>query len=167
MLRVLDDPAALARAAADDLLAGVRAAAAAGRVFSAALSGGTTPRALFALLADPAGPYRAALPWDALSVFWGDERFVPPDDPESNYRAAYQGLLSRVPLPPERVHRIPADLPDPEDAARRYEATLWAGLGPAVLRWHRPFSRGRSTVAPPRRLPDGRRRPWHSRPQPR
>ncbi len=132
MILVLDDPAALARAAADELLGGARAAAAAGRVFSVALSGGTTPRALFALLADPAGPYRAALPWDALSVFWGDERCVPPDDPESNYRAAFQGLLSRVPVPPGRVHRIPADLPDPEDAARRYEATLRAELGPSA-----------------------------------
>ena len=62
-----------------------------------ALSGGTTPKALYELLAQE--PYRGLLPWDRIHVFWGDERFVPPDDARSNYRMAYTALLGHVPIP--------------------------------------------------------------------
>jgi 6-phosphogluconolactonase len=130
VIRVLDDPAALARAAADEMLEGARAA---GGAFRVALSGGKTPRALYALLSDPGEPYRAGLPWDRLHFYWGDERCVPPEDAESNYRSAFQGFLNRVPVPPERVRRIPADLPDPEEAARVYEEILRAELGEAPV----------------------------------
>lgn len=86
-----------------------------------ALSGGTTPRGLYNLLADPGAPYRAAVPWDRTQVFFGDERQVPPDHPESNYRMANEALLQRVPIPEEHVHRIRGENPDPDRAAEEYE----------------------------------------------
>src|SRR5262249_45955468 len=78
------------------------------------------PMRLYALLADPAAPFRAAIPWAATQVFFGDERHVPPDDPQSNYRMADEALLSRVPLPPGNVHRVEAELSDASEAAARY-----------------------------------------------
>ncbi|HTD53099.1 MAG TPA: 6-phosphogluconolactonase, partial [Thermoanaerobaculia bacterium] len=79
--------------------------------FRVALSGGETPRGVYALLAqDPA--LRASVPWDRTEVFWGDERHVPPEHPDSNYRMAKEALLSRVPIPASYVHRIRAELPD-------------------------------------------------------
>src|SRR5206468_220203 len=68
--------------------------------------------------------YRALVPWPALQVFWGDERHVPPDHDESNYRMAREALLSKVSLPAGNVHRIPAEDPDAAAAARAYETTL-------------------------------------------
>src|SRR4051794_34992204 len=125
-LRVVDDGAALARAAAEELarLAGdsVRAH---GR-FTVALSGGSTPRALFALLADPGGPYRDRIDWSALHVFWGDERHVPPDHPDSNYRMAREALLDHVPVPAANIHRILAEDPDAAHAAAQYDGVLAA-----------------------------------------
>jgi 6-phosphogluconolactonase len=86
--------------------------------FTLALSGGNTPRALYARLA--AGP---RLPWERMEICFGDERAVPPDSPESNYRMVKETLLTAPGLPPERVHRIRAELA-PEAAARDYEQTL-------------------------------------------
>jgi 6-phosphogluconolactonase len=68
-------------------------------------------------------PYREQMPWDAHHLFWGDERCVPPDNPGSNYRLAYEALLSRVPIPPDHVHRVLGEL-EPQAAARAYERTL-------------------------------------------
>jgi 6-phosphogluconolactonase len=90
-----------------------------------ALSGGTTPEATYRLLADPTGP-GAGVSWPDVHVFWGDERHVPPDAAESNYRMAREALLVRVPVPAAQVHRIPAEMPSAEDAARAYERTLRA-----------------------------------------
>jgi 6-phosphogluconolactonase len=90
--------------------------------FSVALSGGSTPRGLYALLARE--PFRAAIPWASCRFFWGDERHVPPDHPESNYRMARESLLSKVPVPESNVHRVPAELPDAGQAAERYEEVL-------------------------------------------
>jgi 6-phosphogluconolactonase len=123
-VRVLPDASAVQRAAAEEFSARVEAAVAARGVALVALSGGSTPRGLYALLADPALPYRARVPWAALHVFWGDERHVPPDHPDSNYRMAREALLARVPVPEASVHRIPAEDPDADRAARRYAATL-------------------------------------------
>ena len=95
--------------------------ASAGR-FSVALSGGSTPRALYRLLAEP--PFRGAIDWARVHIFWGDERFVPPNHPDSNYRAALEALVSRVPIPTENVHRIPTKVTDPKTAAAQYEETL-------------------------------------------
>src|SRR5262249_2359579 len=88
--------------------------------FSVALSGGNTPRAVFSLLAEQ---HSADLPWDRIHVFFGDERYVPSDHPESNYRMASEALLSCVPIRPENVHRIRTEL-DPESAAKDYETQL-------------------------------------------
>lgn len=131
MIEVLQDRAALARRLADVIAA--RAAASTGP-FSIALSGGATPKALYALLAQ--SPWRERMPWDRVQLYWGDERFVPPDHPDSNHRMAREALIDHVPIPSENVHPIPAD-GTPADAAARYAAILPArfdivllGLGP-------------------------------------
>jgi len=92
-----------------------------GRECYVALAGGSTPRGLYRLLTGE--PYRSQLSWEHLRVFWGDERMVPPDDPESNFRMAEEALLSHVPVPSEQVFRIEGELPAGE-AAVRYEAVL-------------------------------------------
>jgi 6-phosphogluconolactonase len=88
-----------------------------------ALSGGSTPQATFKLLADPAGPFAATVPWDKVQLFWVDERCVGPDHPESNYGVARELLLSKVAIPEANVFRMEGEL-DPEEAASRYESTL-------------------------------------------
>jgi 6-phosphogluconolactonase len=88
-----------------------------------AISGGSTPQATFKLLADPAGPFAASVPWGKLQLFWVDERCVGPEDAESNYGVARELLLSKVPIPAENVVRMEGEL-DPEVAASRYESTL-------------------------------------------
>ncbi|HVT57220.1 MAG TPA: 6-phosphogluconolactonase [Thermoanaerobaculia bacterium] len=121
-VRVFPDAAVLTRAAAEEFVRAMRGAA--GRWPSVALAGGGTPRALYQLLADCGEPFRGAVPWPQLHVFWGDERHVPPDHPESNYRMAREALLDRVPVEAAHVHRIAAEEPDAERAAERYEAEL-------------------------------------------
>ncbi len=91
------------------------------RACSIALAGGSTPRGFYRLLASE--PYRSQIDWDHLRVFWGDERTVPPDHQESNFRMAQETLLSRVPVPLTQVFRIEGELP-PKEAAVRYEAVL-------------------------------------------
>jgi 6-phosphogluconolactonase len=90
-------------------------------MFNVALSGGSTPRALYMQLAQP--PFARALPWEKIHVFWGDERAVPPEHPESNYRLAFQNLLAFMPIPLENIHRIKGELP-PEEAAVDYETHI-------------------------------------------
>ena len=97
-----------------------QAVATAGR-FTVALSGGSTPKGLYSLLATP--DYRERLPWPKVHFFWGDERCVPPDHPESNYRMVEQALLSKVNIPPENVHRMAREK-EPKTAAAEYEAAL-------------------------------------------
>ena len=117
------DAAALARRAAQYFveMAG-EAVAARGRA-RIAISGGSTPKAAFELLADPGQPWRGRMPWDKLDLYWVDERCVPPDDPESNYRMTREALLDHVPLRAEQIHRMEGEL-DPEAAAARYESEL-------------------------------------------
>jgi 6-phosphogluconolactonase len=88
-----------------------------------AISGGTTPKAAFELLADPAQPWFNRMPWPELDLYWVDERCVPPDHDDSNYRMTREALLDRVPLRPEQIHRIEGEL-EPEVSAARYEAEL-------------------------------------------
>jgi 6-phosphogluconolactonase len=126
MVEVFEDQKALSEAAAE--LFTVRAEEAVdteGR-FSVALSGGSTPRAMFALLAQP--PFRDSVPWENTHVFWGDERLVPADHPMSNYRAAREALLDHVPIPARQVHPIVA-APTPDQAAAAYEAVLKSYFG--------------------------------------
>src|SRR5262245_28646486 len=90
--------------------------------FSVALSGGSTPKAMFQILAEK--PFADALPWRSIYFFWGDERRVPPDHADSNYRMARESLLSKVPVPNENIFRIPAEDDDPHRAASAYSETL-------------------------------------------
>lgn len=88
-----------------------------------AISGGGAPKRTFQLLADPAQPFRARIDWKRLLLFFVDERCVPPDSPDSNYRLAKETFLSKVPLPEENVIRIEGEL-EPEEAAVRYESAI-------------------------------------------
>jgi 6-phosphogluconolactonase len=90
--------------------------------FAIALSGGSTPRALYQRLAEP--PYREGIAWATWMVFYGDERAVPPDHEQSNHHLADETLLRHVPVPPERIHRMEAERPDREQAAREYASLL-------------------------------------------
>lgn len=116
------DPAALAQEAARRFVAAAAAAIAARGRFTVALSGGSTPKALFRLLA--AAPYKDQIDWSNIHLFWGDERTVPPSDEQSNYRMTHENLLSQVPLPEWQIHRIVAENPDHEAAADAYATTL-------------------------------------------
>jgi len=118
---VVSDEEALAHAAAMRLTVLARQAVDSRGRASVVLSGGSTPRRLFALLAEE--PYRSQIPWDQTYLFWADERCVPPEDAGSNYRLAKQLLISQVPIPPDNVHRMLGEL-EPEAAARAYEREL-------------------------------------------
>src|SRR5262249_58921251 len=104
---VAEDAAALCRAAADEFNRCARAAIAERGRFAVALSGGNTPRSVYSLL----GQEYSALPWEKTFIFFGDERHVPPDDPESNYRMASESLLTKIPIPAGNVFRVQAELP--------------------------------------------------------
>jgi 6-phosphogluconolactonase len=117
------DAAALAARTAAYFVEKVQEAVAARGRARVAISGGSTPKAAFQLLADPAQSWRARMPWDKLELFWVDERCVPPDHPDSNYRMTREAMLDRVPLAPEQVHRMEGEL-EPEVAAARYESGL-------------------------------------------
>jgi 6-phosphogluconolactonase len=125
--RISSTPAEVASAAARLFADQVKAAAQARGIARVAISGGTTPKAMFALLADPSQPFVKEIPWDKLDLYWVDERCVPPDHPDSNYRMTKEQLLSKVPLPADRIHRMEGELP-PEEAAARYEATIRNGF---------------------------------------
>lgn len=96
---------------------------------SVALAGGHTPRAIYAHLADR----YVNLPWTLLDIYFGDERRVPPEDPASNYQMAYESLLSRVPIQPASVHRMPGERADALAAAREYESVLPPSLDVILL----------------------------------
>lgn len=120
---VLPDPPAVAEATADRFVAAAQAAVEQRGRFCVALSGGSTPRAVYPLLT--ASPRVERVDWSRVEFFWGDERAVPPDDPESNFGVAYRMLVSRLPgVRPEAVHRMPADAPDRDAAARAYEREI-------------------------------------------
>jgi 6-phosphogluconolactonase len=139
--RVLPTPAALAEAAADRIVALARNAIRRRGRFVVALSGGSTPRLVYPLLASP--PRIGRVDWSRVVFFWGDERGVPPDHPESNFGAARRMLLDHLPaVRPAAVHRMPADAADRDQAAARYAAAIgraigdgrfdlvWLGMGP-------------------------------------
>jgi 6-phosphogluconolactonase len=120
---VFEQQDALLRAVAQHFVSGIQAAVAARGVARIAISGGNSPKAVFSLLADPAGPCRDSIPWDRLFVFWVDERCVPPDHPDSNYRWARELLFSRVPIAPEHIIRVQGEM-EPEQAAAVYESAI-------------------------------------------
>ncbi|HEY4186827.1 MAG TPA: 6-phosphogluconolactonase, partial [Polyangia bacterium] len=115
---VLPSREAVTTAAADAIVAAAATAIAARGRFSLVLSGGSTPRALYALLASP--PYASRVDWSRTDVFWGDERCVPPDQTDSNFRMAREALLDHVPLGADRVHRVAGERP-PAEAAAQYQ----------------------------------------------
>jgi 6-phosphogluconolactonase len=120
-IRKLTTPQELFEAAAEEVVHAAYPAVTERGRFSIALSGGSTPRNLYNLLATNA---RTALPWDRTFFFWSDERHVPPTDPESNYRMADEAMLSKIPVPAGNVFRVPAENPDAAAAAATYEETL-------------------------------------------
>ena len=123
LLTVADDAAALTDTAAGRMTAIVEEAARAHGAAMVSLTGGHTPQHLYERLADQDGPWRERIPWPRVHLFWGDERHVPPDHPDSNYRMAYEALVAKIPIPPEQVHRMRGELPA-EAAARAYEIEL-------------------------------------------
>ncbi len=117
-LHVLADPDAVAEAVASWLLQQAE-----GRErFTVSLSGGSTPKRLYERLASPA--FRDRFPWERTHWFFGDERFVPQDDPDSNFRMVSQAMLSHVPAPADHVHAFDTAMGTPQEAAGAYEATL-------------------------------------------
>jgi len=116
-------PAEVAAAAAECFAGAAAAAASVQGVARIAISGGTTPKAMFALLADRSQPYFERVPWDKLQLFWVDERTVPPEHKDSNYGMTKAAMLDHVPLPAAQIHRIEGEL-EPEVAASRYEADI-------------------------------------------
>jgi len=126
-LRIVADAGTLAAEAAALVIERARAAVAERGRFMWALSGGATPRATYARLAE--SPERARMPWEQTWVFFGDERCVPPDHPESNYRMASETLLAKVPVPAGQVFRMRGEAVDAEAAAAEYTRTLAEAFG--------------------------------------
>jgi len=120
-VRILDNSEDLFQAAAVEFAAlAAEAVHKTGR-FCVALSGGSTPKGLYTLLANDVVP---SIPWGRMYFFWGDERHVPPDHPDSNYRMAYESMLSKVPVRLQNVFRVHAEVRDPDAVAMGYEQDL-------------------------------------------
>ena len=117
-IRILNTPQELFQAAAAEFIALASTAIRDHEKFSVALSGGSTPKSLYSVLA------KATLSWEKIFFFWSDERHVPPDHPESNYRMAKEALLSIVPVPPENIFRVRAEEKDANVVAKDYEEAL-------------------------------------------
>ena len=113
--KIFADSEELARGAAEYF--------AARRAKTVALSGGSTPKRMFQILAEQ---FRDQMAWEGIQFFWSDERHVPPDDPESNYRMANEALLTHVPVSAENVHRIHGEEPNALEAASEYERMIVA-----------------------------------------
>jgi 6-phosphogluconolactonase len=119
---VYSDPDGVARAAAQEFVEHARRFIASEGMFAVALAGGNTPRRMYRVLAAP--EYSAHVGWSKVQVFWGDERTVPPDHPDSNYGMARGELLERVPIPKANLHRMEAEREDLGRAAQEYEGIL-------------------------------------------
>jgi len=131
-IRTLTTPQELFAAAAEEVVHAANEAVAQRGRFTIALAGGSTPKSLYNLVATNA---RTTLPWDRMFFFWGDERHVPPTDPESNYRMAEEAMLSKVPVPPGNVFRIKTENPEAAAAAEDYEKAIrkFFGLEPGLF----------------------------------
>ena len=122
-VRILTNIDAIAKRAAQDFVQSATQAVSEKGSFTVALSGGSTPKALYSLLAGDAA-LRSQLPWDKMYLYFGDERSVGPDHPDSNFRMATETMLSKVPIKPEQVFRIKGEYKDTEKAAQEYEQVL-------------------------------------------
>lgn len=120
-VEILTSPDHLAHAAAKLFVAKSLEAVAQRGFFTVALSGGSTPKLLYELLADPNEPFREQIAWSRTHFFWTDERHVAPDHPESNYRMANEAMLSHVAVLRENVHRVLSENPNASQAAQDYE----------------------------------------------
>jgi 6-phosphogluconolactonase len=120
-IEVCRDAGEASRAGAESFARRARAAVERGERFSVALSGGSTPREMYRLLAAP--EFRGRIPWEGVHLFWGDERCVPPAHPRSNYGMAEEAFIARVPIPRQNVHRVRGEL-SPRHAAPLYEREL-------------------------------------------
>ena len=129
-IKVLPDPPGVAKEAAERLVAQVSLAIAERGQFSVALAGGSTPKAMYELLA--AEPLRSRVDWEKVLLFFGDERCVPPDHKESNYRMANEALLTKVPVPADNVFRMRGEI-DPNEAAKEYGLLLKQKFGDGGL----------------------------------
>lgn len=133
-LTVADTDQRLTAVAAERVTACIEHAIAVHGSAVVSLTGGTTPKRLYEALADRAAPWRARIDWPRVHLFWGDERHVPPDHPDSNYRMTNDALVKHVPIPPSHVHRMQGELADAEHAAVDYEAALRTGFAAAGRR---------------------------------
>src|ERR1700752_1406455 len=132
-IEILPDPLALANHVGKWM---TQAALAAQGSFRVSLSGGSTPKTLYGLLASD--EFKPRFPWQRVSWYWGDEPFVPYDHPESNFRMTREAMLAKAPVPPQNIHPVPVD-GTPESAAQRYERILQQAYGAATLDPARPL----------------------------
>jgi len=132
-IEIYSDPTALARHVAEWITS---AAVAAKGSFRVSLSGGSTPKTLYQLLASD--EFRNRFPWQLASWYFGDERFVSYDSPDSNYRMVREAMFAKVSVPPENIHPIPVD-GSPEEAAEQYERVLQRAYGATILDPARPL----------------------------
>ncbi|HET9744007.1 MAG TPA: 6-phosphogluconolactonase [Terriglobales bacterium] len=123
-VRIFEDLQHVAEAAADEFTARAQQAIARNRRFTVALAGGSTPKTMYSILAQRSAKKPDELDWKQIQVFFGDERHVPPTDPDSNFRMANETLLSKVPLPASNIHRIHCEEPDANVAAEQYDREL-------------------------------------------
>ena len=119
---IAQDEAAFLKKAAMLLIESTLAAVESRQRATWSLSGGTTPKKLFQLLTEPY--YKDRIPWKQLNLFWGDERCVPPEHADSNYKMVREALLSKISIPEGNIHRIPAEMTPPMDAARAYDQSM-------------------------------------------
>ena len=123
-VEIFKDADELAQQAAQLILTQSQLAVARNNFFTIALSGGSTPKRLYELLADPTQQFRSQLPWDRIHFFWTDERHVPPDHPDSNYRMVFEAMLARAPVPSTNIHRMLGEKANASEAANDYESQL-------------------------------------------
>lgn len=130
-LQVYSDAEALTEAAAERIVTTLEEAQAGQERAAFVLTGGDTPKPVYETLASP--PYRDRVAWDRVHFFWGDERCVPPDHPDSNFGMAWESMLSKLPIPPGHIHRMRGEMPDPEEAAALYYEEIRNVFAPAAL----------------------------------
>jgi 6-phosphogluconolactonase len=130
-VQIFPEVETLARAAAEEIASALESAIRNQGSATFVLTGGNTPKPVYEILAG--SPYRERVDWERIDFFWGDERCVPPDHPESNFGMARQTLLSRIPVTESRIRRILGELEDAEKSALRYEAEIRRAAGSAGI----------------------------------
>lgn len=130
-LQVYPDIEALRKAAAERIVTILDEAHAGQETAAFVLTGGDTPKPVYETLASL--PYRERVAWGRIHFFWGDERCVPPDHPDSNFGMAWKSMLSKLPIPPGHIHRMRGEMPDPEEAAALYDQEIRNVFGSEAL----------------------------------